>query len=232
MNTTLRLSGRSSAYRALALCLIAVSLAGFGACQGGRAQGRRERGRVGQFDSYVLALSWAPAFCAQGNNRSYRECDTRGHLGFVVHGLWPERSDGPVLEYCKRVPPVPYAIVEDMLSIMPDRGLIQHEWRAHGSCSGLSAREYFAVMKTAYAKLRIPQPFDRTRHQIRARPADIERLFQAANGMRTPDSVRIACRQGELTEIRICFSRNLEPIPCSNEVRECHSESLTVRSIP
>jgi ribonuclease T2 len=42
-----------------------------------------------------------------------------------------------------------------MLAFMPDAGLIQHEWRTHGSCSGLSAEEYFTEVKRAAEKVRI-----------------------------------------------------------------------------
>lgn len=213
--------------------LLVTVLVGLAACRRGEAESRREHGRPGQFDSYVLALSWAPAFCAQdGSSRSYRECDARRHTGFIVHGLWPERGVGRILEYCERVPPASYAIVEDMLSIMPDRALIQHEWRVHGSCTGLSAREYFSTIRAAYSRARIPRPFESSGRQIRMRPAEIEHLFQSASGAASADSVRIACRQQELTEVRICLSRNLEPIPCSNEIRECHAPSLLVRAIP
>jgi ribonuclease T2 len=232
MNTSLRFAETVSFRRFLAISVLTAAIAGIGACKPGKGSERRQHASAGQFDSYVLTLSWAPAFCADSqSHRGYRECDTRRHLGFVVHGLWPERGDGKPLEYCKRVPPVSHEIVEDMLSIMPDRELIQHEWRAHGSCSGMSPREYFGAIRTAFSRVRVPTEFQQGR-PTRSQPAAIEEIFGRASQAPDPASVRVACRQEELTEVRICLSRSLEPIPCSNEVRECHASSVFIRAIP
>ena len=215
------------------LLLGVVLVVASGAWQSRQQGSRREHGQPGDFDSYVLALSWAPAFCAQGGgDRTYRECEASRHIGFIVHGLWPQRTGGGTLEDCARVHPVSYAIVEDMLSIMPDRGLIQHEWRVHGSCSGMTQRDYFGVVKTAYSHIRVPRQFVMRGREIRTGPAEVEHLFQTASGSDNPASFRVACREGELTEVRICLSRNLQPIPCSNEVRECRAPSVMVRPIP
>lgn len=231
MKTSLRFAKKVSLRRLLALCVLLAAIAGFGACIGGQGSERRERGRPGQFDSYVLALSWVPAFCAEGNGKTYRECDVRRHLGFIVHGLWPQAADGRPMEYCRRVPPVSHEIVQDMLGIMPDRELIQHEWRAHGSCSGLSPTEYFGAIRTAYSRISIPAEF-RSGRQTRMAPEAVENMFERASGGAAGPSVRVACRQGELTEVRVCFSRNLDPIPCSNQVRECRAPTVFVRPIP
>src|SRR5215470_7016408 len=53
------------------------------------AQDRRQNA-AGQFDYYVLALSWSPSFCeiATGNARR-QQCGVRP-FSFVVHGLWPQ----------------------------------------------------------------------------------------------------------------------------------------------
>ena len=48
----------------------------------------------GQFDYYVLSLSWSPSFCetATGNARR-QQCGARP-FSFVVHGLWPQYERG------------------------------------------------------------------------------------------------------------------------------------------
>src|SRR5262249_40589503 len=58
----------------------------------------------GQFDYYVLSLSWSPSFCetATGNARR-QQCGTRP-FSFVVHGLWPQYERG-FPESCLAPPP-------------------------------------------------------------------------------------------------------------------------------
>ena len=43
-------------------------------------------------DSYLLALSWQPAFCASGNHASLPECKLAATAAprLVLHGLWPD----------------------------------------------------------------------------------------------------------------------------------------------
>src|SRR3982074_3790715 len=99
------------------------------------------------FDYYLLSLSYAPDFCAQPNvPKDTREWGNGRRVGFVVHGLWPqgETTRGP--ERCAPASPVPRAIVQSMLKYIPTESLIQHEWANHGTCSGLSAAEYFAAV--------------------------------------------------------------------------------------
>ena len=57
------------------------------------AQDRRQN-PPGQFDYYVLSLSWSPSFCetATGNARR-QQCGARP-FSFVVHGLWPQYERG------------------------------------------------------------------------------------------------------------------------------------------
>ena len=54
---------------------------------------RAEGERAGDFDYYVLALSWSPTYCAlEGEARGNPQCDRP--LGWVLHGLWPPYEDG------------------------------------------------------------------------------------------------------------------------------------------
>src|SRR5436190_7346280 len=102
---------------------------------------KKKTGTPSQFSYYLLVLSYAPDFCDQPQGKKDpRECGTGRHVGFVVHGLWPqgETSRGP--ENCGGSP-VGGDIVRTMLQYIPTESLIQHEWKAHGTCSGLSARD-------------------------------------------------------------------------------------------
>src|SRR5215469_4679314 len=57
----------------------------------------------GQFDFYILSLSWSPSFCAGAAERGARnanvQCGPRPY-SFVVHGLWPQYDKG-FPEYCQ-----------------------------------------------------------------------------------------------------------------------------------
>ncbi len=136
----------------------------------------------GNFDYYLLTLSWAPEFCStHGSNESSSECDPQRHFGFVVHGLWPENEDGSYPQHCAPAQPVAQATVQHMLPIIPDRGLIQHEWATHGTCSGLDTQTYFADVEKAFRQVQIPQEYRAPTQTINANPADIEQKFADAN---------------------------------------------------
>src|SRR3977135_1905030 len=49
----------------------------------------------GDFDFYVLSLSWSSGFCeTPAGARARGQCDASVNLGFVVHGLWPQDEHG------------------------------------------------------------------------------------------------------------------------------------------
>ncbi|HEX9181040.1 MAG TPA: hypothetical protein VF859_11635, partial [Burkholderiales bacterium] len=50
-------------------------------------------------------------------------------------------------------------IVERYLPIMPSPRLIEHQWRKHGSCSGLTQEAYFAAIDRAWDSFRVPAAF-------------------------------------------------------------------------
>src|SRR5689334_8775518 len=91
----------------------------------------------GDFDYFTLALSWSPGFCAvSGGPRDAEQCE-RGGLGFVVHGLWPQRARG-LIENCEAgLRPPARADVAAVRDLFPTEGLARYEWRKHGGCTGL-----------------------------------------------------------------------------------------------
>ncbi len=61
----------------------------------------RQPDRAGQFDFYVLSLSWSPTFCdTQRGGRNAQQCGGNKDFGFIVHGLWPQYEQG-YPEFCK-----------------------------------------------------------------------------------------------------------------------------------
>ena len=130
------------------------------AAVGASAQDRRQN-QPGQFDFYVLALSWSPTFCeatAEKGRTSKEQCGGRP-FSFIVHGLWPQYEKG-FPEYCQNpAPRLDRNIVASMLDLMPAPRLIFHEWDRHGVCSGLGARGYFDTVRKARAQVKIPEPY-------------------------------------------------------------------------
>lgn len=194
------------------------------------AKSRRKSEKVapGDFDYYLLALSWAPDFCARPDvQKDPRECGPGRHLGFVVHGLWPQQEDGGHPSQCAPARPVAQDIVQRMLNLIPSEGLVQHEWRDHGTCSGLNTAAYFETVRRAYAAIVIPREFQQPDRRLSASPRDIEAKFIAANP-RFRDSFRVACSGGDLSEVRICMSKDLSPHACSTHDRDCPAPSVTM----
>jgi ribonuclease T2 len=124
-------------------------------------------------ESYLLALSWQPGFCADRAAKAECKIAPKDKAHFTLHGLWPDwdangdgkRNAGDV--FCLpdasnrntlvaldsgnwlKLPPVKLsrATGKDLALAMPGivTGLDRHEWWKHGTCSGLDAEDYFAT---------------------------------------------------------------------------------------
>jgi len=186
----------------------------------------------GNFDFYLLTLSWAQEFCAtHPSSRSAFECDTKRHYGLVVHGLWPQNNDGSYPEKCAPARPVAQATVQQMLTIMPDRGLIQHEWATHGTCSGLATADYFSYIQTAFGKVQVPQELRVTTQQSSMSPSEIEQKLAVANHA-SAEAFRISCSAGELVAVEVCLTKDLQLRECGPAVRDCPASQVMVTSTP
>lgn len=192
----------------------------------GLSEARGQSGGDGApFDYYVLALSWSPAFCRENPGSS--QCG-QGRR-FVLHGLWPNYESG-YPEDCESVHRDPnrrlvgrYASLLDMPA-----GLLRHQWRRHGSCSGLEPEAYFETMRRAYEAVTVPQVLQSASRSADAPPRVFETAFLEANPGFTRDGVTIRCAGGErLTEVRICFTPDLEPRDCGSDVvRDCRAPQI------
>src|SRR5204863_5196855 len=76
----------------------------------------------GEFDFYVLSLSWSPSFCEAagergGSGKSQQiQCGGRPY-SFVVHGLWPQYDKSFPNYYQRRSPRLDRSIVSSMLDL-------------------------------------------------------------------------------------------------------------------
>lgn len=179
--------------------------------------------RSGEFDYYVLSLSWSPNWCAyEGDARGSDQCDARHDHGWIMHGLWPQYHRG-YPEYCRTAErPPSRAMTRDMADIMGTSGLAWHQWKKHGVCSGLSAPAYYALSREAYARVARPHVFRQLDKTVKLPAAVVEEAFLRANPDMEKDGVTITCRDGHIQEARICLSRALDPVPCGQDVvRDC-----------
>lgn len=171
--------------------------------------GGRGGGVPGQFDFYVLALSWSPGFCdTAGDRRGSRQCDSGRKLGFVTHGLWPQNERG-YPSNCGSDRNLPARLLDEAGDLYPDPGLARHEWRLHGTCSGLAPADYLKAVAAARAKVAIPEPLLHLDGDGRTTAQNIERAFVAANPGLRPDAMAVTCRQSSLQEVRVCLNKDL-----------------------
>jgi ribonuclease T2 len=182
----------------------------------------------GDFDFYVLSLSWSPTFCATAEEAdSSAQCDTPT-LGFAMHGLWPQYDAG-YPEFCEGAGRVTAAVIRAQLDIMPDRGLITHQWRKHGSCSGLAPEDYFELARAAFEAIRIPPEFATRTADLRLSAAAVEAAFAAVNPGLTAEGMAVSCDDGRLEEVRICLTRDLDFRACAEvDARGCRQRRLLV----
>lgn len=207
----------------LAVCLIALAL-------GGRPVAAQTRGEPGQFDHYVLALSWSPSYCeSRGDKADATQCDSARPFAFVVHGLWPQYERGWPESCQSPAPYVPEPVLRDMLDIMPSRGLVLHEWRTHGTCAGVDPSAYFATVRDAYAKVVIPETFRHLDDYRTVAPGEVESAFLAANPGLAADMIAVQCDRRRLTEVRICLTRDLAFAACPEvDRRACRADRIVM----
>ena len=180
------------------------------------------------FDFYVLSLSWSPTWCAQNDDGGRTQQCRRGeNNGFIVHGLWPQNDRG-YPEYCatRESDRVPESLGRTVLDIIPSMGLIGHQWRKHGSCSGLTQKDYFAVTRAAYAQVAIPASLNASKG-ARLSPDGIEAAFIDANPGLKHDGIAVTCEAGRLEEVRICMTADLDFRACPQVDRAaCRAKSI------
>jgi ribonuclease T2 len=176
--------------------------------------GQRERSVA--FDYYALVLSWSPTYCkGEGRERHDDQCDRGSKRAFTLHGLWPQFEKGwPKDCPTEQRPFVPRSVIDGMRDIMPSSSLIIHEYRAHGTCSGLKPERYFAIARELYQRVAVPPPFKQSDKPLELSLAEIETDFLDANPWLKPDMIAISCRKGQLLDIRVCFDRDLAPRAC------------------
>ena len=213
--------------------LAIAALALFGFAGAGHAQDFGQRGGTpGDFDFYVLALSWSPGFCELDGDRSRNreQCGEGAGLRFVVHGLWPQNERGYPSE-CGPAGRTPSRIaMEQAEGLFPTEGLARYQWRKHGTCTGSSPSDYFRDVRRAREKVVIPPTLAKADRDQTWTAIDLERAFAAANPGLRPDMMSVACKRGVLQEVKICFTRDLRDFRSCQQVDRsgCRAREFTV----
>lgn len=168
---------------------------------------RPRSGQAGAFDYYMLVLSWSPEFCY--SHPSAAQCSK--HTGFIVHGLWPQRNDGSYPLNCQTTQPPP-TDPGAMAGIMPQE-IIEHEWQQHGTCSGLSGDEYFALIRKLYKSLTIPGQLRAPSGSSIVSAKELKQLFERSNPGWNDADIAIQRRGNYLSAVNVCESKSASPAP-------------------
>jgi ribonuclease T2 len=189
--------------------------------------------RAGDFDYFVMALTWSPNWCAlEGDARDDDQCDARHAYGFTLHGLWPQYESG-YPSGCRSAERDPSrAETGSMTDIMGSGGLAWYQWKKHGRCTGLTARDYFATARRAYGSVTLPDVFQRLNRSITLPAAVVEDAFVEANPALPRDAITITCEAGMIQEVRLCLTKDLSPRRCGDDViRDCRMKDAVMAPV-
>ena len=177
----------------------------------------------GEFDYYVLSLSWSPNWCAlEGDSRGSPQCADDADFGWVLHGLWPQYENGWPADCRHSYRNPSRSDTREQADLFGSSGSAWHQWNKHGSCSGLSPDDYYALARLAYDQVTRPAVFRRLENPVTLPASLIEEAFMRDNEGLDPNEITITCRSSRIQEARICLTRDLELRECGRDViRDC-----------
>ncbi|RKP47713.1 ribonuclease T2 family protein [Pararobbsia silviterrae] len=193
-----------------------------------------QSGTPGDFDYYLLSLSWSPDYCDAHPNDT-QQCGARRY-GFVLHGLWPQYSRG-YPQSCSDAP-MPAAVARQYADLYPSPKLMAHEWPKHGTCSGLAPDAYLALSKRLKDSVQFPPRYQAPAQPFRTTITELQHDIAQANPSMTPDSITMTCSGSGrfLQEIHLCYSKDGHAVACGADVqkqmrRSCGQPDFLVKSI-
>ena len=195
----------------------------------------RRQNAPGEFDFYVLALSWSPTFCESSKERAPSRADPQCNgrpFAFIVHGLWPQYEQG-FPSYCQ-VPAerLDRATVGSALELMPSPRLVFREWDRHGTCSGLTPHAYFEAVRKARAVVKIPSDYLAPAEPLSVSPDDVAAAFMKANPRLPRTAMAVACDTSRLTEVRVCMAKDFTFHDCADVAsRACKRDKIAMPAV-
>ncbi len=193
----------------------------------------------GDFDYYVLALSWQPAFCETQSRKPECTSQDNGRFDathFVLHGLWPNQNDDPShsFAYCEQSNAIINTDKEGDWCDLPDLALTtavetnlaifmpgtescldHHEWYKHGTCSGMPADAYFAMSNGLVASFAQTNFNQYIASQIGSNVSrnDLLNRFEDEFGSGSSDYLSLRCKEVDgvslLSEIQLALKQDL-----------------------
>ncbi|WP_243841358.1 ribonuclease T(2) [Mycobacterium sp. DL592] len=160
---------------------------------------------VANSTSSLLVMTWGPSLCTL--ERSNSGCRS-GHVGalgptLILHGLWPQPSTErscplPNGQRDASLPALnlPPNLQADLQSKMSDVAILApHEWKAHGTCSGVTAQEYFQISASlAGQAIPVLNPAFQNTPDGRVSVETLRQLVGAAFGPEAAKRVSLRCR--------------------------------------
>ncbi|MEI7639637.1 MAG: hypothetical protein WCJ37_20140 [Syntrophus sp. (in: bacteria)] len=197
--------------------------------------GNAPRNVSGDFDFYVLAMSWSPDFCAGQIGKDSEQCSPERNPGFVLHGLWPQYQKG-FPKSCSSVP-FPSSLKREFPGLFPNDRLYAHEWHRHGTCSGLLPREYLALAQKLKQAVPIPTRYLHLREPLRTTTTALKKEFKVVDASQPDNGMAVFCSGSGrfLKEVFLCYNRHGKPTACSSEImsksaRSCGHNDFLIRA--
>ncbi len=189
--------------------------------------GKASTSAKADFDHYVMALSWSPTFCDSNKSGHQEQCAPERDYAFIVHGLWPQYDRGGWPADCagKNAPRVPDNVINSVRDIMPSKGLIIHEWKKHGTCSGNDPAGYYRDVRTAYDRITIPPAYVELTQPLKVTGAKVRAAFKQSNPGLNDDAIELTC-DNRLREVRICMDKSLDFRSCAKPKTKCKNKEM------
>ncbi|WP_455222678.1 ribonuclease T2 family protein [Kaarinaea lacus] len=205
---------------------------GGGGGNGGSGGGGNACHTPGLQDSYVLALSWQPAFCETHRDKPECRIDNKKSYqarNFTLHGLWPNKAScGTNYGYCGEVRGRPGEFCDypmlplftetrsDLEQVMPSAAagscLQRHEWYKHGTCqTAWSMDEYYEVavdLARQFNESGIAYFISRNIGNTVTEAAFIDKV-DCAHGANAHKHIELKCQGGNLVDVYISLPANV-----------------------
>lgn len=168
--------------------------------------------------AYMLALTWSPEWCRTRSKDPDERFQCRSnHLGFIVHGLWPNGAGKRHPRYCGPAPALSTATLRANLCMTPSAELLQHEWAAHGTCGWSAPEPYFAKAQALWRDIKVPALDFPAGKAVTA--GDVRQAFVARNPGLRRDGIYIKVVEGNrLMDLRVCYDLQFKLAACRGGV--------------